>query len=776
MLCLALAGCASGRLPVIDPSGQHFFVPGPVVRQAEPRPRGCHDPVHIELTPAKVIAPVGCEVVMLAGICGPNGYLLAREPVEWMLAPGGVGEFLMVGRRSPLDWLVGFDSGPRKIDNTYAVGTTSSSYLCLTRGTPTPDDDLPVERGQAWVAVTSPVEGVSHVTAYAPGVKGWDSHAQTSTIHWIDAEFAYPPPAINPGGSRHTFTTIVTRHSTHAPVEGWRVRYEITGGPPAGFTPDGGPLIEVATNELGQASAEIYQLETRPGTNTVSIQVIRAADSTGERFTVGQGATQKTWTAPDISLRTTGPGQGLVGDTLAYRIEVRNPGDFTAKGVLVTDILPDGLTFVSSAPAAAAAGKLQWSLGDLQGGESRAIDLRVRADRPGTVNHCASVVTAEKLSAQDCVATTILAPSLRVTTTGPAQAEVGQDAPFQVQVTNTGSSPLTGLVIVDRYDAGLEHASQPGVTTRVIERTLGELAAGQTRNVDVTFRVVQAGQQCNAVEVQGASGVLGSAKACLTAIEPGGAAAAVGKPKLSITKTGPRQQVEGSTAKFDITITNSGQAAATNLTVTDHLDAALQATMATATPAYDGAGDLYWQVARLDVGKTIRFKLECMCLEPATRACNRVTITTDEGARETAEFCLQITPAAAGVQPAAPASAGLQATIAEEGDPVAVGKQTTYRITVANIGATAEEQVAVSVTLPDPMTPVAASIKGPTAGKAIGKAVRFAPVPALAPGKALSFTVAARADTAGQGVARVEVTSKKQPLPVSDQATTTVIE
>ncbi|MGH7138608.1 MAG: hypothetical protein ACREHD_22915, partial [Pirellulales bacterium] len=337
-------------MPMIDPTGERFFILGPVRRSPEPAPQRCHDPVRVELTPAKIIAPVGCEVVLLAGVCGSDGYLLARQPVEWMLAAGGVGEFITVGRRAPLDWLVGFSPGPRKVSNTYALGTTSSSYLCLTRGTPTPSDDMPVDRGQAWVAVTSPVEGVSYVTAYAPEVKGWDSHTQTSTIHWVDAEFAYPPPAINPGGSRHTFTTIVTRHSSHAPVEGWRVRYEITGGPPAGFAPDDAGLIEVATNELGQASAEIYQLETKPGTNTVSIEVIRPADATGERFSVGQGATQKTWTSPDISLRLSGPGQGLIGDTLNYRIDVQNPGDFTAKGVTVSDTLPAGTSLISSAP------------------------------------------------------------------------------------------------------------------------------------------------------------------------------------------------------------------------------------------------------------------------------------------------------------------------------------------------------------------------------------------------------------------------------------------
>lgn len=771
------AGCVSGRIPMIDPTGERFFILGPVARQPEPGKPQCHDPIRIELTPTKVVAPVGCEVVMLAGVCGGDGYMLAREPVEWMLASGGVGEFLTVGRGAPLDWLVGFSSGPRKINNNYARGTTSSSYLCLNRGTPTASDDLPVERGQAWVAVTSAVEGVSYVTAYAPGVKGWDSHTQTATIQWIDADIAYPPTSINPGGSRHTFTTIVTRHSSHAPVEGWRVRYEITGGPPAGFAPDGAPLIEVTTNDLGQANAEIYQLETKPGVNTVSIQVIRPANATGERFVVGQGATQKTWTAPEISLRVNGPTQGVVGDTLSYRIDVQNPSDLTAKGVVVSDTLPGGATLVSSTPPPTSSGStLQWSLGDLQGGEIRNISLQVRVDQPGTINHCASVTTSDNLTAQNCLATTVLAPSLRVTMTGPPTAEVGGDATFQAQITNTGSTALTGLVLVDRYDDGLQHASEsPRVPKGTIDRSLGDLAPGQTKNINVTFRVVQAGEQCNSVEVQrgAGGGTLGSAKTCLTASEPGGMAPG-DQPQLKVTKAGPKQAAEGSQVVFKITVSNTGAVPATNLTIVDHFDVQLEPQRATDGNVYDGA-EMTWQVARLDPGKAIPLQVVCQCLEVADQTCNRVTVTCDEGVRESADACLAIVPAAAAPAAGQPAAAGLQASIASQGNPVSVGKQTAYRISVANNGATAQAQVVVTVTVPPQTTPVNGSFQGPTAGAASGKTVRFAPLASLPPGKSAVFSVGIRADAPGSATARVEVTSRQQPEAVAAESTTTVI-
>ena len=333
-VCTAHNTCGTS-LPRIDPTGQRLFVwDAPPLSSYKPEP-GC--PKHkntcfLRVAPAKVIAPVGAEVVLVSSVCGQDGYMRANEHVEWMLAPGGVGQFMALGERSLLGGLLNPREVPHKLDNSYAIGTTSAHYVALTRGTPNFDDDVPVQKGQAWVTVTSPVEGVSYVTAYAPSVYGWDQRQRTSTIHWVDAQWALPPPASNPIGSRHVFTTMLTRQTDRSPLVGWIVRYQITGGPAAGFAPEGGQLIEVPTNALGQASAEIFQQQPAAGTNMVAIQVIRPAElsgSYGQRVVVGSGSTAKTWSAAgSLTLRTSGPVQATVGSTVTYRIDVSNPAHF----------------------------------------------------------------------------------------------------------------------------------------------------------------------------------------------------------------------------------------------------------------------------------------------------------------------------------------------------------------------------------------------------------------------------------------------------------------
>ena len=145
--------------------------------------------------------------------------------------------------------LLGDFTRPRKINNHWAITSTSRRYLRLNRETPTPTDDVNLLRGQSWVTVTSPVEGSSYVTAYAPSVYGWHAQKQVATIHWVDAQWSFPPPSINPAGTRHVFTTTVTRQSDGSPSTGWRVRYEILDGPAAGFAPDGAQLVEVAKSQ-----------------------------------------------------------------------------------------------------------------------------------------------------------------------------------------------------------------------------------------------------------------------------------------------------------------------------------------------------------------------------------------------------------------------------------------------------------------------------------------------------------------------------------------------
>lgn len=817
LLCaLAALGC-NCPIPRIDPSGQRLFIwesPQPATAQAAADPQtgtcclfGCkccdcplghlcpgHGPkgqfvpspgkmqwfhdTKVLMAPVKVIAPVGAEVVVTAAVCGQGGHLMANQRVEWTIAPGSVGHFVDVGPGGAHDWFHGRRDRPEIITQSRAIGITSARYVLLNRGTPALEDDVPILRGQAWATVCSPVEGTSYVTAFVPDVYGWDARKQTATIQWVDTQWTLPPAAVNPVGTRHTLTTTVARHTTGLPLPGWIVRYELSGGPPAGFAPDGSQAVEVATNSLGQASAELFQVQPAPGTNTIQIQVIRPAGvpgSDGTRMIVGSGVAQKTWTAPYLSLRVTGPAEVAPGAAVTYRIDVQNPGELPAKDVLVTNPVPAGLNFTGANPPPTTTGpELQWRLGDLPARQSRTIEVSFSAERAGTVNNCASARAADGLSAQDCATTTIVSPTVEISLAGPAQAVVGQQVALAATVTNRSGLPATGLLLVSRFDPGLEHAA----AASPIELDLSTLQPGESRRVDIMFRVTRAGRLCATAEIVGEGVVKARAEACLTSSQPADGVPGVQPPAgptagpqepavLQIRKTGPNRQRVGEEAQFKIDITNTGRGTATNLKLVDSYDLALNPVMATDGFAFAG-DDLIWRVDVLPPGRTIRFEINCRCLSRVARACNRATVTCDEGARADAEACLEIIAA----------EMPLAMTVADLRDPLAVGNDTTYEIRVTNQSEVSDRNVVVTGTLAAIMAPIDALTRGPGNVRHTieGQVVRFAPISELRPGETVVFRIGARAVRTGDAVLRVEAASANTAQPVTAQETTSVFQ
>jgi uncharacterized repeat protein (TIGR01451 family) len=772
------------------------------------------------LSPGVVVAPVGANVVMVAGVFGPGRVLLPGRRVEWSLAPGGVGQITAVGTAPGGFFGIGA-AAAQKVNPLYAINETFSRNLVVTHGAGTGLGDLTIARGQTWISVSSPNEGASYVTALAPELENWTARQQTAVIHWVDAQWTAAPPAVGPAGSRHIFTTTVTRRATGEPLAGWHVRYEITGGPAAGFAPDAGQAIEVPTNDLGQASAEIFQPVPAPGTSPILIQVIRPAGLVpgGQRLVVGTAATEQTWTgaaaaipgtqpapsggqpipggglpiagggqpapgggsiapgggappaaAPQTTLRMSGPPQASVGVTASYRIDVTNSGGQPATGVVVSDPLPEGISYLQSNPAAergvAAAANvsssLQWTLGTLQPGETRSIQLDVRPDRAGAINHCASVHTAEGLTGQDCVTTTVRAAAVELHLTGPDKATVGQTARFTLEVKNNGDAPATGLRLRDRYDDGFTHSMGNPIEVELAP----PLPAGQTLTKYITFTVVKPGHLCHTVELLTPTGVvLQTTQACLEAT-----AAAATQPTVSVKITGPISAHVSETALFTIAVTNSGDAKLSNLQITNAYDLQ-QLDAKSASEGYkQAATGLTWTIPSLDPGQTVQRKVEFACRAVAAKVCDQATVADATGATlATDQACMEVVP------PEAPAGGKLSVAVAATSNPIKIGAETKFVITVSNGGPNPERKVALVITIPDQLQYVEGMTQNPTRANVEGQTVRFEPVLQLDPDKPVRFEVGAKGVRAGAAMLHVEATSPTTMQPVSGETTMTVL-
>jgi uncharacterized repeat protein (TIGR01451 family) len=402
------------------------------------------------------------------------------------------------------------------------------------------------------------------------------------------------------------------------------------------------------------------------------------------------------------------------------------------------------------------------------------IEADFRADQAGTVSNCAILSSADGASAQSCATTTVMTTAvptqaLSLDVTAPSTATVGQDVQFTAVVTNRGIAATGPLVLVDRFDPGLQHAT----SASPIERNIDPIPAGQTQRISVALRPTQPGKQCNTIEIHTSDGaVLASDQACVTAVAQAPAAPAA-RPTLQATKTGPPRLSVGQIADFTIVIVNLGQVPATQVRVADNYDTVLEPT--NATKNYNWVGnDLVWVVDSLPAGQRATFAVRCRCTAPAAKACNRVTVTTAEGTSDSADACVEITPAAAAAAPAAAGAPSLSMTVADLVEPVGVGQNTTYEVKVTNAGQGPDHNVVLRATFPDQMTPLAVGTSGPSKVTILGKTVSFDAIPEIQPGEQLTYQIQARADQAGQVRFRAQVTSDAQRAGISGEELTTV--
>jgi uncharacterized repeat protein (TIGR01451 family) len=361
-----------------------------------------------------------------------------------------------------------------------------------------------------------------------------------------------------------------------------------------------------------------------------------------------------------------------------------------------------------------------------------------------------------------------MASAIDVRVTAPEQATVGQDVTFQVSVTNRGNTQATGLRVKSTFDPGLQHS----VGGNSLERDLNSLAPGETQQLAITLRAMQAGRLCNNVEVLSAQAAMASAQACVTAAAPAPGQA----PSIQLQKTGPSALTVGEVAEFNIVITNNGPVAVNDLKVTDNYDVALDPVRATDGYAFVG-DDLVWRIDTLPPGRQVRLQIHCRCQQPIARACNRVTVTTREGARADGEACLEIRPATSTTPPPANgATAGrLNVTVTDRYDPVTAGREVVYEIRINNPGPGPARQIRVRADASPDIQPIAAGTSGPTRVTFPNQQrVEFAEYPELAANSQLVFLVNVRAQRPGTGRLSVQVSSAGAAAETAE-ATTTII-
>jgi hypothetical protein len=264
------SGCADSNVPRIDPTGEHILATDPVGPQAyvnqppsyvgdrrESSSTVPSDDAQVTLTPTELTAPVGSEVILVAGVVAVDGSLVAHRRLEWTLMPGSVGQFAEISQNNCIDRLLG-DNNPHKVAAVnYAVGGTGHAEGQVTPRIGPAANVANVTVGQGWVGLTSTMAGDSVVTVIAPQVFNSATRQKIATIHWRNTGLTAPaigpiPAAAAPVAAAGGTTAIgpTPRPNPGAPAGGGPAAgAAATGGAPAGAASVGGAAIEMRVSE-----------------------------------------------------------------------------------------------------------------------------------------------------------------------------------------------------------------------------------------------------------------------------------------------------------------------------------------------------------------------------------------------------------------------------------------------------------------------------------------------------------------------------------------------
>jgi len=407
------------------------------------------------------------------------------------------------------------------------------------------------------------------------------------------------------------------------------------------------------------------------------------------------------------------------GDEIAYQIQYSNSGNENASNVVITDYVPVNTTFNRTAGTPAgvhANGVVTWSIGTLNAGGSDEVYLYVTVDSPlpaGTVitntgyqidcDQTAPVVGAD-------VTTTIKSPALKVSLAGtPSTVDAGQQITYTLAYTNVGDGTAHNVVLWD------ELPDDPPGSTSFVSASGGYVHANGVVTWSIgTLDSGEEGQQTLVVQVTSpltnGTSLLDVAHIDSTENDPSGDSLVTlvrSRPELHIAKQADLSVVEaGAPLVYTINYSNTGNANATGVVITDTYDAHVN--FVSASPMPDD-GDNVWELGLLageggngTIVVTVTVDVPLTDTLPLT---NLVEMT----GREVADVYSATAVAEVNSAPT------LGISIQDAPDPIHAGQTITYTIAYSNTGNANATNTVITATWDSHLGSISAN-PAPTSG------------------------------------------------------------
>ncbi|MBI3660705.1 DUF11 domain-containing protein [Candidatus Acetothermia bacterium] len=220
----------------------------------------------------------------------------------------------------------------------------------------------------------------------------------------------------------------------------------------------------------------------------------------------------------DLSItKTASTNPVIVGQNLTYTLTVKNAGPNAATNAILTDPLPNGMSFVSSSASQGSCNgttTIICNLGSLENGKTATITIVVKAIAQGTITNTANITAVEPdpNPADNTATATVTAnlPQADLSVSASASPDpvlVKKNLTYTIVVTNNGPQSATNVILTDQLPQGshfisitLNNCSNNGST---ISCNLGTLAKSQNTTITIVIQPLSEGTVTNVVSVAG---------------------------------------------------------------------------------------------------------------------------------------------------------------------------------------------------------------------------------------------------------------------------------
>ncbi len=439
------------------------------------------------------------------------------------------------------------------------------------------------------------------------------------------------------------------------------------------------------------------------------------------------------------------PPEIQVGRPAVLRTTVHNGGTAPAADVEIHDQVPHGTRLLGTAPQAAQGrnGELVWSLGTLKPGGEATVEMQIMPTDEGEVGSVASVRFQTVATARSIVTR----PKLVVTTAGPHERVLaGDEALLTFTVSNPGSGIATGVALVEHIPAGLKHPAGAE-----LEYNVGDLKPGESRQLELHLKAVQAGTINNLITAKADANLRAEHRFSFE----------VASPKLDVVLNGPKRRYLEREATYQLSVANPGTAAAKQVELVAYLPPGLKFVSANNAGRYDATSRaVFWQMDELPVNQ--RGNVELVTMPVAAGQYNlKVRGMAQRGVADEKDQPVLVE-----------GLASVLFQLSHTKDPLEIGGETTYEISIVNQGSKASTNLQLAVILPPELKPLAA--EGQTRYTIQADRVVFESLPQLAPKSVAAFRVRARGIRAGDLRVRCQLMTDEMQRPVVKEESTRV--